>query len=141
MNIIPDNSVTLIDEDKLGREPLVNLIVDSINNVTSADHPCVVYGIYGKWGEGKTSLMNFIKERLLSQGKGDGINIVEFNPWLVNNEEALLRELFKEMVSDPKGALKKAFEKYSSLAILASKTIINAVAPGVGGGLLPIGLC
>lgn len=132
MNIIPDNSVTLIDEDKLGREPLVNLIVDSINNVTSADHSCVVYGIYGKWGEGKTSLMNFIKERLLSQGKGDGINIVEFNPWLVNNEEALLRELFKEMVSDPKGALKEAFEKYSSLAILASKTIINAVAPGVG---------
>ena len=130
-----DNPIEHIVEDRFGREPIVGLIVDSIKVLVSTDHSCMVYGIYGKWGEGKTSLMNFVKERLLSQGKDDGINIVEFNPWLVNNDEALLQELFKSMVSSSKEQLGEAFAKYGSLAIFASKTIVNAFVPGVGTAL------
>lgn len=127
-----DNPIEHIVDDKFGREPIVGLIVDSINALVSADHTCMVYGIYGKWGEGKTSLMNFVKERLLSQGEDDGINIVEFNPWLVNNDEALLREFFTTIMSDPEQKIKDAFKKYGSLAIYASKTIVNAVVPSLG---------
>lgn len=133
--IAQDSPLTQICDDKFGREPIVELIVDSINQVVSSDHDCVVYGIYGKWGEGKTSLMNFIKERLLIQGKKDGINIVEFNPWLVNNDEALLREFFKSIMNDPDETIRRAFQKYGSLAIFASKTIINAAVPGLGSAL------
>lgn len=133
--IAQDSPLTLIQDDKFGREPIVELIVDSINHVVSSDHDCVVYGIYGRWGEGKTSLMNFIKERLLQQGKNDGINIVEFNPWLVNNDEALFREFFKSIMSEPDEAIRRAFQKYGSLAIFASKTIVNAAAPGLGSAL------
>lgn len=127
-----DNPIEHIAQDRFGREPIVSLIVDSINALVSTDHSCVVYGIYGKWGEGKTSLMNFVKERLLGQGKGDGINIVEFNPWLVNNDEALFREFFSTIMSDPEQKIKKAFQKYGALAIYASKTIVNAVIPSLG---------
>lgn len=130
-----DNPIEHIAQDMFGREPIVGLIVDSINALVSTDHSCMVYGIYGKWGEGKTSLMNFVKERLLGQGKDDGINIVEFNPWLVNNDEALLQELFKSMVSSSKEQLGEAFAKYGSLAIFASKTIVDAFVPGVGTAL------
>lgn len=124
-----------ISQDRFGREPIVDLVVESINQVTSADHPCMVYGIYGKWGEGKTSLMNFIKNRLVSPGKKDGLNLVEFNPWLVNNDEALLREFFKTIMTDADDVVREAFKKYGSLAIFASKTIVNAVAPGFGSAL------
>lgn len=127
-----DNPIEHIAQDMFGREPIVGLIVDSINALVSTDHSCMVYGIYGKWGEGKTSLMNFVKERLLGQGKDDGINIVEFNPWLVNNDEALFREFFSTIMSDPEQKIKKAFQKYGSLAIYASKTIVNAVIPSLG---------
>lgn len=127
-----DNPIEHIAQDRFGREPIVSLIVDSINALVSTDHSCVVYGIYGKWGEGKTSLMNFVKERLLGQGKGDGINIVEFNPWLVNNDEALFREFFSTIMSDPEQKIKKAFQKYGALAIYASKTIVNTVIPSLG---------
>lgn len=127
-----DKPIEYISEDRFGREPIVGLIVDSINALVSTDHSCMVYGIYGKWGEGKTSLMNFVKERLLGQGKDDGINIVEFNPWLVNNDEALLREFFNTIMSDPEQRIKEAFKKYGSLAIYASKTIVNAVIPSLG---------
>lgn len=134
-NIIQDTPLNDITQDKFGREPIVDLIVGSINQVVSTDHPCMVYGIYGKWGEGKTSLMNFVKNKLLSQGKKDGINIAEFNPWLVNNDEALLQEFFKTIMTDADNVVREAFKKYGSLAIFASKTIVNAAAPGVGSAL------
>lgn len=133
--IAQDSPLTQISDDKLGREPIVELIVDSINHVVSSNHECIVYGVYGKWGEGKTSLMNFIKERLIKQGKTDGINILEFNPWLVNNDEALLREFFMSIMNDPDETIRRAFQKYGSLAIFASKTIVNAAAPGLGSAL------
>ena len=79
--------------------------------------------------------MNFIKNRLVSQGKKDGLNLVEFNPWLVNNDEALLREFFKTIMTDADEVVRDAFKKYGSLAIFASKTIINAVAPRFGSAL------
>lgn len=130
-----DIPLTDIGQDKFGRENIVDLFVDSINQVVSTNHSCVVYGIYGKWGDGKSSMMNFIKDRLLSQGKKDGINLVEFNPWLVSNDEALLREFFKTIMTDADGIVREAFKKYGSLAIFASKTIVNAAAPGLGTAL------
>lgn len=132
MNIIQDIPLTDISQDKFGRATLVEMIVDSINQVVTQQHSCVVYGIYGKWGEGKTSLMNFVKNRLISQGKDDGINLVDFNPWLVNNDEALLREFFQSIMVDYDDNTREAFRKYGSLAIFASKTIVNAFVPGLG---------
>lgn len=133
--IIQDLPLNDIAQDRFGREPIVDLIVGSINQVVTANHPCTVYGIYGKWGDGKTSLMNFVKNKLLAQGKDDGIIIVEFNPWLVNNDEALLHEFFKSIMVDVDDVVRDAFKKYGSLAIFASKTIVNAAAPGFGSAL------
>lgn len=79
--------------------------------------------------------MNFIEERLLSAEKRDNINIVHFNPWLVNNDEALLREFFKTIMLDTDEKVKRLLEKYGSLAIFASKTVVNAIAPGIGTAL------
>jgi hypothetical protein len=71
----------------------------------------------------------------VSQGKKDGMNLVEFNPWLVNNDDALLREFFKTIMTDADDVVRDAFKKYGSLAIFSSKTIVNAVAPGFGSAL------
>lgn len=78
---------------------------------------------------------NGVKGKLLVQGKEDGINIVEFNPWLVGNNEALLREFFKNIITFSEAKVKKWLEEYGSLVILSTKTIINAVRPGVGTAL------
>lgn len=37
MNIIQDTPLDIISQDKLGREPIVDLIVESINKIVSAD--------------------------------------------------------------------------------------------------------
>lgn len=135
MKVIQDTPLTNMADDKLGRENIVDLIVDSINNHVQNGHPCLVYGIYGKWGEGKTSLLNFVEEKLLVQGGDDNINIIKFNPWLVNNDETLLREFFKSMTRRLDDKTREIFEKYGSLAILASKTVVNAFLPGLGSAL------
>ena len=135
MKVIQDTPLTNMADDKLGRENIVDLIVDSINNHVQNDHPCLVYGIYGKWGEGKTSLLNFVEEKLLAQGGDDNINIIKFNPWLVNNDETLLREFFKSTTRRLDDKTREIFEKYGSLAILASKTVVNAFLPGLGSAL------
>ena len=133
--IVYDSPLENIGEDRFKRGPIVEVIVDSINHEVKNNHDCLVYGIYGKWGEGKTTFMNFLRGALESQGKIDGINLVSFNPWLVNNDEALLREFFKSIMNDPDESIRQAFKKYGSLAIFASKTIINAAAPGIGSAL------
>ena len=67
MKVIQDTPLKQVSGDRLCRENIADLIVDSINDCVQRDHPCLVYGIYGKWGEGKTSLMNFAEEKLLDQ--------------------------------------------------------------------------
>ena len=111
------------------------MIVDSINDTVKDTHSCVIYGIYGRWGEGKTSLMKFIESRLLLQGNDDNLYIVHFNPWLVGKQDALLREFFSSVRTSVDDAVRHFFDKYGSLAILASETIVNNLVPGIGTSL------
>lgn len=130
-----DSPLTTITSDRFRRGALVEMIAKSIQDLATKAHPCVVYGIYGKWGEGKTSILYFIEEQLREKGKKDGITIVHFNPWIVDNEEALLREFFQSILIYPDEKVRQLFKKYGSLAIFASKTIVNAIIPGVGSAL------
>ena len=41
--IIQDLPLNDIAQDRFGREPIVDLIVGSINQVVTANHPCTVY--------------------------------------------------------------------------------------------------
>lgn len=130
-----DIPLTDISQDTLGRENIVDMIVDSINGITTNDHPCIVYGVYGKWGDGKTSLMQFIKNKLLADSSNDKLFLAEYSPWLTDNNEALLREFFLSILTYPDGNVKELIKKYGALAIFASKTILNAIVPGAGGAL------
>ena len=135
MIINTDSPIKKISEDRFRRSALVEMIAKSIQDVARSAHPSVVYGLYGKWGEGKTSILNFVEEELLKNGKGDNVTIAHFNPWLVGNEEALLKEFFQTIMVYPDETVRQFFKQYGSLAIFASKTIVNAILPGVGTGL------
>lgn len=132
MRIVRDIPLLSINDDELRRDQIVKLIVESINNLVSSDHSCTIYGIYGKWGDGKTSLLNFIKNRLSEQGESDGIKVVDFNPWLINNDETLLHEFFNIIMTDIDEEARSVLKRYGSLAILASKTVVNTFVPGAG---------
>ena len=49
----------------------------------------LIVGLYGKWGEGKTTVMNFVQQEL-----SDDIIVVNFNPWMFTDEQHLLKSFF-----------------------------------------------
>lgn len=79
-------------------EKIKKLIQSNSNN----NEPITI-GIYGKWGEGKTSFSNLIKhniEHFEDKGKKEYF-VYDFNPWRYSTEDEILFDFFD--------GLKKAF--------------------------------
>lgn len=128
-----DQPKTFVKEDEFRRKNLVDIICNAIWDITRESHPCTCMAVYGKWGEGKTTLLNFVENQLLANGKTDNINIVHFNPWIVTGDEALLREFFSSVVDKtPDDKVKSFLNNYGSALALASKHVLNVVVPSLG---------
>jgi hypothetical protein len=79
----PDSPVKLKSEDLLGRWPFAQNIYNVIKDTPGEWSKRI--GIFGAWGEGKTTVLEFIN----SAAKDDGNIVVWFNPWEVQNREEL----------------------------------------------------
>ena len=106
--IIPANSdsdkpVSDQNDDLLDRGTLAEHIADMINNLNNEDS--IVIGIEGEWGEGKTSLINFILEKVRPNDKN---LVIKFNPWNFSNQNELIKDFFRSItdeLSKPKKTL------------------------------------
>ncbi len=87
LEINHDRPITTANEDRFGRALFAKKITNLCQSHTAKSR---VIGIYGKWGEGKTSLLNLVKESL-----DPGILQIHFNPWFFIEEEQLLLGFFK----------------------------------------------
>lgn len=82
--ILPDEPTT---DDHLGYDVYADGLVDLI---TTCETPFTI-GIHGRWGTGKTSLMQMIKETLdAHESKRKLIRTVWFNPWQFQFEESAI---------------------------------------------------
>lgn len=78
---IPFHLDQVVDEDKLGREPVAKEFVRLIKEDIFTDklnHSFMVH-LHGKWGAGKSSFLNFIKKNLNSDD--ENWIVVEYNAW------------------------------------------------------------
>ncbi|WP_405210388.1 P-loop NTPase fold protein [Dokdonia sp. Asnod2-E02] len=78
---IPFHLDQVVNEDKLGREPVAREFVRLIKKdifTEQLNHSFMVH-LQGKWGAGKSSFLNFIKKNLNSDG--DNWIIVDYNAW------------------------------------------------------------
>lgn len=133
VKIYSDCPKDAIEDDAYRRENLVDLIVNTIIENSTSDQPCTCYALYGKWGEGKTSVLNFIKNKLINNGLRDEIVVAEFNPWMISGSDALLKEFFHAIAYDSLGEnIRNILEKYGKLLAFSSKHIINLFLPGLG---------
>jgi hypothetical protein len=89
-------------EDRLDRIPFVeNLILalvrdekDLSGRLVARRSTGVVVGLTGKWGSGKTSILNLISERLKAT---DRVAVATLNPWLFKGRDELLAAFFGEL--------------------------------------------
>ena len=84
-----DAPIKLQSEDRFRRYPFAKRIAETI--VARPDPSSIVVGIYGAWGEGKTSVLNFIESDLLDI---ETVVCVRFNPWRFKDEATLLLNYF-----------------------------------------------
>lgn len=99
-------------EDAFQRYPFANRVGSVITNHSGSDS--FVVGIYGKWGEGKTSVLNFIKDEVKKENK---TIVIDFNPWLFTNEDQILMLFFNVLASGIDCSLKKNKEKIGDLLL------------------------
>lgn len=116
--------------DRYNRTAVAEVISTSIIRTMEKDHSSVCYGIYGKWGEGKTTVLNFIEQKIREK-QIDKLKIVHFNPWLIKNQERMLTDFIRLLTKDYVGEVKAALNKYGdAIAVLSGATagIVSHIA-------------
>lgn len=93
-----DKPINHISEDKLGRSSFARQLAIAIVNFSTNDN--LVISLQGKWGSGKTSVLNMAIEEieLLKNNKND-ILIVRFNPWNFTDSSQLIDQFFLTLVN------------------------------------------
>ena len=87
-----------------------------------------VIGLYGEWGEGKSTVLRFLRNRLIKDEQDEKIVVVEFDPWYFASKEAILNNFLYTLESKFKSgkakklfrAIKKPFNKYRSITLGAN---------------------
>ncbi len=115
-SIYDDSAIKEPKQDILGREKFAAHLGGAIVDWNIKES--LVVGLYGEWGEGKSSIINLAKkhieeksEKLLAKKKP---TIVEFNPWLFSNMENLVQQFFNEIGKKLGDETDEKFKKYAS---------------------------
>jgi hypothetical protein len=91
--VISDRPIEIHEEDVLGRSPFAKSIADQIIN--APDRGSLRIGIYGGWGEGKTSILRLIATEL----EKNGHVCIWVTPWVFSNREEILGYLIREITN------------------------------------------
>lgn len=120
-------------EDRLGRAPFAAGVVRSIES--RGDLSSVVIAIYGPWGDGKTTVLNFVRHRL--EASGGRFVVVPFNPWLIRDELNLLPVFFSTLATALGRAMGGRRDQIGGL-IRKYGGVLSGLSLGMGGiGLDP----
>ena len=137
-----DRPINSGNEDKLNRKGFAKLLARTLVNLDSKDTFTV--GLFGKWGCGKTSLVNMTLEEIENIQAEDELKkeiiIVHFEPWNFTDTNQLLTQFFIRLANEfqKKGdksltKIGKALENYSDAFGLFE------LLPGVGAPIAAVG--
>lgn len=79
------------EKDKLNFSPFAQKVAKGIKNYKQNE--TFIISIEGKWGSGKTSLMNLIENEIK-----DDVEIMHFNPWLLTDIRQVINLFFDELI-------------------------------------------
>ncbi len=155
---LSDRALQSGETDLLGRGGFVRNLATILSNAPKGDS--VVFALYGKWGEGKTSTLALLEAEFAARkanGEASPV-LIRFNPWVFSGREHLFNAFFEDIgnaigtsdVPDPEDTAKKwkRLGAYSQLAGTALGGINAALSIGgiaiplaglIGGGLKKIG--
>ena len=116
-----DEPIRTVEDDSLERQRLAQSIAEKILSRDISN--CMVIGISGPWGSGKTSLLNLVYRQLHDKAnEKKGILLLRFNPWSYSSIEQLIAAFFRDLRStfgliDKKELVGKIGETLEKLAL------------------------
>lgn len=98
MAVAPDRPIERLEDDRLGRVDLARALARQV--VDSPPGAGFVVGIGGRWGSGKTSLLNLVVAA--AREHDEDVVILEFNPWLFSGADELVLRFCSELAEQLK---------------------------------------
>lgn len=103
------------EQDILSRGPLVAMLLELIKGFPVNDVARYI-GLYAPWGDGKTSVINLLKERVNACDDRNRILFVEFEPWKYQSQENLPLVFFKRLSEQMMSRDREIGRRFSELA-------------------------
>lgn len=103
-----DRALTDRTKDELGLGTVADTVAEKIITLQPSDG--LVIGLQSPWGMGKSTFLNFLTETLKANSD---LIVVPFSPWLIDDRNALLHELFAELsksLTKPETANRKRWD-------------------------------
>lgn len=123
-----DQPISSREQDRFDRWPFAQRIGDTL--AARTEPASLVIGLYGAWGDGKTSTLRMMEEAIR---RHERVVVVRFNPWHFGSEQLLLRGFFSSLaqavgkkLSTRAEALGELLKRYGSVLSIASVSL-----PGV----------
>ncbi|MFC1548670.1 P-loop NTPase fold protein [Candidatus Omnitrophota bacterium] len=128
---LSDEPIYSYDQDVLGRKKFVENLFKEITSIKFTDS--FVFGLYANWGEGKTSVLNLLRNKLRNQDEYITIN---FEPFYYTDEKAILNAFYKHLEKGLNNlfifpAIRKMLIRYQELLSPEIATNIVAFKPKV----------
>jgi hypothetical protein len=125
-----DNPRSEPEEDAFNRWPFSKRLADTIAEFDT-NNGAPVIGIFGKWGYGKSTVLNYVK-RELETTHSDKVVVFEFNPWLFTNEDELIAAFLIGLTSTLEKSLGNAWKEFGKL--LEKGSGLFGMIPFIGSG-------
>jgi len=110
-----DEPIQFLEQDLLSREKFIEDLQKGIESLPFDDS--FVFGLHGSWGEGKTSVINLLKNKFK---ENKDYLVINFDPWHFKDEEAILAAFYNQIEQSLSQkfilpGFKKTFMKYQNL--------------------------
>ena len=132
MNYNSDKPIKSSEQDLLGRITFSKQLGEAIYKYDGKDG--LVIGVFGKWGTGKTSILNMVVNEInyLSESDDERPIIVNFSPWNYTDKDNLISIFFDDLRKKIKfnsnnekmKQIVKAIDQYSGVLNLLSYTSV-----------------
>ncbi len=102
--MVPEPTLSILsdqpaDTDHLNFDPYAKTLADIVADPATATS--LTIGVFGNWGQGKTSLMRMVARRLKDNAAPDfPVQTVWFNAWLYSQQQSLWRALISRVLNE-----------------------------------------
>ena len=131
----PDLPIERVSEDALNRQNVSKNLAKVMLEYSSPD--AFAIGIYGKWGSGKTSVLNMILE--IIEEKSQDVVVLRFNPWICADSKQLVTQFFKQLSSAIKLKTPAKTKVWKLIDNYADVFELSGMIPIAGGILSTVG--